>query len=174
LSSTSMPEFPSMPPISEFTSFAGSGCTCGVKCACPGCSEHQSKSDTNHERRNCAEGCGSCIDPSLGMALPSLGNSQTGTSILDRFFATAAALPAPPTYRKTSSYHIDPMNTTVHSSSTGQHSFTLGCVKLPKLECCGGQCICPNGQCNCGVSLVGCCITSVRPSIGLSTAEVDT
>jgi hypothetical protein len=105
------------------------------------------------------------------MALPNLGNAQTGTSILDRFFATAAALPAPPTHRKASSYHIDPMNSTAHSSSTGQQTSAFGSVKLPKLECCGGQCKCPNGQCNCGVTSVGC---SVGPPAGLSTAEINT
>jgi len=171
LSSTPIPDFPSMPPMSEFTSFAGSGCTCGVRCACPGCSEHQSISGTTHERRNCGEGCGTCVDPSLGMALPNLGNPQTGTSILDRFFATAAALPAPPTHRKTPSYHFDPMNSTVHSSSTGQQTFAFGSVKLPKLECCGGQCKCPNGQCNCRLTSMEC---NVGPPAGLSTAEINT
>ena len=172
LASTSIPDFPSMPPMSEFTSFAGSGCTCGVKCACPGCAEHQSISFTNHERRDCADGCGACIDPSLGMVLPSLDNFPIGTSILDRFFATAAALPPPPTHRKTSSYHLDPMDTSVYSSSMGQQNFPFGSVNLPKLECCGGQCNCPDGRCSCRTSCVGYCSTSVNQSVGPSTVEI--
>lgn len=168
LASTSIPNFPSMPPMSEFTSLAGSGCTCGVKCACPGCAEHQGISATSDGRRNCADGCGTCIDPSLGMALPSPKSSQTSTSILDRFFATAAALPPPPTHRKTSSYHLDPMNTTVYSPSMGQQIFPFGSVTLPKLECCGGQCNCPDGRCHCRASCVGCCRTTVSPSVAPS------
>jgi hypothetical protein len=172
LASTSIPDFPSMPSMSEFTSFAGSGCTCGVKCACPGCAEHQNITSTNYERRDCADGCGTCIDPSLGMVLPTLDGSQTGTSILDRFFATAAALPPPPTHRKIS-YHLDPMNTTVYSASMGQQTFAFGFVNLPKLECCGGQCNCPDGRCGCRTSCVGCCRTSVSQSVGPSTEEIN-
>jgi len=173
LASTSLPDFPSMPPMSEFTSFAGSGCTCGVKCACPGCAEHQNNSFTGHERRDCADGCGTCIDPSLATVLPSFDDSQAGTSILDRFFATAAALPPPPTHRKISSYCLDPMNTTVYSTSMGQHIFPFGSVNLPKLECCGGQCNCPDGRCCCRTSCMGCCRTSVSQPIGSSTEEID-
>jgi hypothetical protein len=154
---TPMPEFASMPPMSEIRSLAGSGCTCGVKCACPGCMEHQAPTPTNHERRDCGHGCGACIDASIGMALPDLSNaSQGSTSFLDRFFARAAALPPPPHHRKMTSYHLDPMDTTLYSPVGGQSS-VFGSVSLPKLECCGGQCNCPSGQCTCRTSCAGCC-----------------
>ncbi|CAA7271423.1 unnamed protein product [Cyclocybe aegerita] len=116
--STPMPEFTFMPPMSQITSLAGSGCTCGVECACPGCVEHRGLGHTSHDHRDCAEGCGTCIDRTLGIALPSTSSSQeTSTSFLDRFFARAAALPPPPAHRKMSSIHLDPMNTTVYTNA---------------------------------------------------------
>jgi len=93
------------------------------------------------------------------MALPDLNNasSQGSTSFLDRFFARAAALPPPPLHRMMSSYHIDPMDTSLYSPVGAQGS-PFGGVNLPKLECCGGQCNCPSDQCTCRTSCAGCCV----------------
>ncbi|KAF9478704.1 hypothetical protein BDN70DRAFT_879614 [Pholiota conissans] len=163
-----MPEFPLMPPMSEIRSLAGSGCTCGVKCACPGCVEHSNSTHDDHNRRECGEGCGVCVDPSLGMALPDLNGTSQGSegslNFLDRFFARAAALPPPPVHRKMSSYHLDPMDTTIFPSS-GSQIFVFGAVQLPKLECCGGQCNCPSGQCTCRTSCAGCCTDALDKNI---------
>lgn len=137
--SPALPEFPTMPPISAIQSLAGSGCTCGLECACPGCAVHRGPehaSSSNHQE--CGDGaCSDCVDSHAGIALPGYDDAatQSTNSILDRFFARAAALPAPPSHRKG--------NTTT--------------ISLPKLECCGGQCGCPDGGCACGTNCGGCC-----------------
>ncbi|PPQ67379.1 hypothetical protein CVT25_005958, partial [Psilocybe cyanescens] len=159
---SAMPEFPSMPPMSEISSLAGSGCTCGVRCSCPGCVEHRGPLHANHDWKDCHDGCGTCVDPSVDANLPSTSQlpNNPGGSILDRFFARAAALPPPPVNRKMWSHNIDPMDTTLYKDSTrlqGSQSFGFGVVNLPKLECCGGQCNCPDGRCSCRVSCAGCC-----------------
>ena len=139
--------------------------------------EHRGRSDhaDHEERRNCADGCGTCVDPSLEFSLPlstRAGSSSFAPyfhpessnglvndakeSFLDRFFARAAALPPPP-YRKRSVI-LDPMDTTVYLNKAGPP------VTLPKLECCGGQCICPEGQCSCRSSCVGCGVDEVEES----------
>ena len=159
-----------MPPMSELASLAGSGCTCGVKCGCPGCVEHRApleeeeaveEVESVRARTDCADGCGTCVDPSIGSALPDLRGDGSGTSVtfLDRFFARAAALPPPPVQRKMS---FDPMDTTVYSPMVGGQPFGFGTVNLPKLECCGGQCNCPDGQCTCRTSCAGCCADSTH------------
>ncbi|KAF5313106.1 hypothetical protein D9619_003102 [Psilocybe cf. subviscida] len=151
-----MPDFPTMtiPPMSEITSLAGSGCTCGIRCGCPGCVEHRGPTHVNEEHQDCADGCGTCIDESMGTALPGVSNDQpSGSSFLDRFFARAAALPPPPSNRRMT---FDPMDTTVYSPTSWQAD-PFGPVNLPKLECCGGQCNCPDGQCSCRTSCAGCC-----------------
>lgn len=33
----------------------------------------------------------------------------------------------------------------------------FGLVKVPKLECCGGRCSCPDHKCGCGEECGGCC-----------------
>jgi hypothetical protein len=166
LSLATMPDFDFMPPIDQIASLAGSGCTCGVQCACPSCAEHNQNGYTDTEKRNCADGCGTCIDPSLQFSLPSnavagsstfpsLSHSSTSNhlgdkeSFLDRFFACAAALPPPPECRKTL-VHLDPMNTTVYSNKFGPP------INLPKLDCCGGRCTCPGDRCPCTSSCLGC------------------
>ncbi|KAF9056407.1 hypothetical protein BJ165DRAFT_512390 [Panaeolus papilionaceus] len=151
--SFTMPTFDYMPPMSEISSLAGSGCTCGVECACPGCVEHRGSDDPSRERKNCEDGCGMCIDRSvedtfIKMRQPLSGSS---TSFLDQFFARAASLPSPPPHRQMSTL-LDPMNTTVYTNNP----LPLG-VNLPKLECCGGRCSCPAGDCTCGGSCAGCC-----------------
>lgn len=179
-----VPNFDFMPPIEQITSLAGSGCTCGVRCACPGCVEHRGTDHADHEeRRNCADGCGTCVDPSLEFSLPLSTRAESSSfgpyshpessngakeSFLDRFFARAAALPPPPEYRKRSAI-LDPMDTTLYLNKVGPP------VTLPKLECCGGRCICPEGQCSCRSSCVGCSADEVEecsPSTPMQKASL--
>lgn len=153
-----IPNFETMPPMSMITSLAGSGCTCGLQCACPGCVEHRGPEHASKERKNCADGCGTCVDHAAGIAMP--GTSSSAPNILDRFFARAAALPAPPTNRRMGGVDLDPMNITVYPDaafSASDRAVAFGLVTIPKLECCGGRCACPAGQCGCGQSCNGCC-----------------
>jgi hypothetical protein len=74
--------------------------------------------------------------------------------------ARAAALPAPPSNRKMGfGVDIDPMNVMVYPSAAidSQRGVPFGLVSLPKLECCGGQCGCPDGSCTCMQSCNGRC-----------------
>lgn len=166
ISPPTMPDFGFMPPIKQIASLAGSGCTCGVQCACPSCAEHNGNGYGLSQKKNCADGCGTCIDPNLQFSLPSntgagssmfpslshesssdlLGNKE---SFLDRFLACAAALPPPPEYRKTL-VHLDPMDTTIYSNKFGPR------INLPRLDCCGGRCTCPGDLCSCTPSCAGC------------------
>ncbi|KAJ7139483.1 hypothetical protein C8R44DRAFT_727534 [Mycena epipterygia] len=165
--SPSIPTFEIMPPMSTITSLAGSGCTCGLECACPGCVEHRGSEHAAKDRKSCADGCGTCIDARAGLALPghesasTITTSAIATSIIDQFLARAAALPAPPNNRKMGfGVGIDPMNVMVYPTAameSEQHGIPFGLVSLPKLECCGGQCACPNGSCNCKKSCNGTC-----------------
>ncbi|KAG6857661.1 hypothetical protein H0H87_010230 [Tephrocybe sp. NHM501043] len=117
-SSPTIPTFETMPPLSTIKSLAGSGCTCGLQCACPGCVEHRGPEHAFSERSDCADNCGTCIDHSSDIALPTPGGSSSSSStsnILDRFFARAAALPPPPTNRKMGvGIELDPMNVMVY------------------------------------------------------------
>ncbi|KAJ7071600.1 hypothetical protein C8F01DRAFT_441873 [Mycena amicta] len=151
-SSPTIPTFSTMfmPPMSTITSLAGSGCTCGLECACPGCVEHRGPEHADRTRASCADGCGTCVDASAGIALPtggalglsgfgyaftpepSSGITASSANVISQFFARAAALPLPPTRNRPR-------------------------VNLPKLECCGGQCSCPADSCSCGKSCIGCC-----------------
>ncbi|KAF8060960.1 hypothetical protein FPV67DRAFT_315623 [Lyophyllum atratum] len=155
-----IPNFETIPSMSTINSLAGSGCTCGVQCACPGCVEHRGPGNASKERRNCADGCGTCIDHSVGGELPS-ATPSSATNFLDRFFACAAALPAPPTNRKMGvGVELDPMNVMVYpdaARATSDRGVAFGLVTLPKLECCGGRCACPDGNCGCGKTCDGCC-----------------
>ena len=139
----SIPDFPSMPSMSEISLLAGSGCTCGVLCACPGCDEHNSVADTG---KRCGDGCGACIDPSIEVALPHATQAKEGTNFLDRFFAQAAALPPPPAHRKMNTYDLDPMNTRIFSHSSSSQPLDFGVVNLPKLKC-DGRCDRSLGEC---------------------------
>lgn len=153
---TSLPSFPTMPPLSAVASLAGSGCTCGLTCACPDCEEHPGPQASSH---CCGKGCNHCVDPTL-VALPG-SSTSSGKSIIDQFFARAASLPQPPSSRRLgSSAMLDPMNTTVYPSTahgTDERGVAFGLVNLPKLECCGGNCGCPNGLCGCGQACNGSC-----------------
>ncbi|KAF5377244.1 hypothetical protein D9615_006404 [Tricholomella constricta] len=160
-----IPTFETMPPMSMITSLAGSGCTCGLRCACPGCLEHRGPDHAFKERRNCADGCGTCVDHTAGVALPSTtpsSDSSPASNILDRFFARAAALPAPPTNRRMGvGVELDPMNVMVYPDAArgaSDRALAFGLVTIPKLECCGGRCACPDGLCGCGKACDGCCI----------------
>ncbi|KAK7468501.1 copper-binding transcription factor [Stygiomarasmius scandens] len=155
-----VPDFPIMPPIKEIESLAGSGCTCGVDCNCPGCVEHRGPEHADHEHPNCGATCGTCVDNKHGIALPGFESSST-TSIIDRFFARAAALPAPPSNRKMAvGTNLDPMNVMVYPMTAiekKERGVPFGLIEIPKLECCGGRCGCPPDNCGCGKSCDGCC-----------------
>ncbi|KAF8807629.1 hypothetical protein BYT27DRAFT_7233127 [Phlegmacium glaucopus] len=173
-----IPDFPSMPSMSQISSFAGSGCTCGVLCACPGCVEHTDPENDTSKRKDCGEGCGVCIDHSIEAALPDLNQCQGKESIsfLDRFFARAAALPPPPAHRMMNSYHQDPMNRHIYAStskSPGLRPFAFGVTNLPKLECCGGGCICPTGQCTCRDTCAGSCKDVAHDQRQAENAQID-
>jgi len=167
---------------------AGTGCSCGFECACPGCIEHRvppSSTDTqeNPNLRPCSDGCSHCVDRLGGVALPVPGpDSQQppprGT--LESFLSRAASLPLPPKNRPAD---IDPTNVTVFpaslfsvdlggiDNSSGGYGgrqekarSAWGLVDVPKLECCGGACGCPDGRCGCGASCAGCCVEGDAPS----------
>jgi hypothetical protein len=151
VSCNDMPSFPIMPPLSTISLLAGTGCTCGFQCACPGCVEHRGPEHASKAHRDCAGGnCSHCVDrqSNIAFALPGFGGSSTSagpSSSIDRFFARAAALPAPPTHLK--SGVLNPTDT------SERHEL----VSVPKLECCGGKCGCPEGRCGCGKVCDGCC-----------------
>lgn len=160
-----LPNFETMPPMSMITSLAGSGCTCGLTCACPGCLEHRGPEHASKERKDCVDGCGTCIDHSTGIALPGCDSNKlagiTMPNYLDRFFARAAALPAPPSNRRRGiGVELDPMDVTVYpdvARDAGERGLVFGLVNLPKLECCGGRCGCADTICGCGKTCDGCC-----------------
>ena len=149
-----MHDFPIIPPLSTIASFAGSGCTCGLRCGCPGCLEHRGPENASVSHKDCADGCGTCIDEQSVV----LSSSQS-MGILDRFFAHAAALPPPPR-RKGGGVHLDPMDITVYPDSaweSEESAVAFGLVHLPKLDCCGGRCGCPDSRCGCAEACEGAC-----------------
>lgn len=103
-----------------------------------------------------------CVDHRGGVALPSV---KQDTSYLDQFFARAAALPPPPLSR---GIQLDPTNVRVYPPSilerkelstkqdSYERNFLFGLVNIPKLECCGGKCSCPEDRCGCGNECDGC------------------
>ena len=123
---------PVVPPFSTFNTLAGSGCTCGLTCQCPGCSTHHSHPGV--DARN-TQDCMSCVDPTLHVIDRSSGWFYMDSPVLERFFADAERVPPPPT-------------------AGGKP------VELPKL-CCGGSCGC-GGACGCKGDCSGCCQQSVR------------
>ncbi|KZT08911.1 uncharacterized protein LAESUDRAFT_565467 [Laetiporus sulphureus 93-53] len=166
-----LPVFPPIPPLSEITSLAGSGCCCGVQCACPGCVEHRGEEHASEDFDDCDDACGTCVDYEGGFELPSstsrsISGSGSGevprTTVIDEFFARAASLPRPPSRRKTS---LDATNITVYPPTLfvgalkerEERSAAFGLVSLPPLRCgCAGGCGCPEGQCGCGDGCSGC------------------
>ncbi|KIK70354.1 hypothetical protein GYMLUDRAFT_268063 [Collybiopsis luxurians FD-317 M1] len=173
--SHSIPDFGFMPPINEIASVAGSGCTCGIECTCPGCVQHRGEEHADTDHLNNAHGaCAHCVDNQQGIGLPSPSLSSLSPSIIDsssssnvssrmidQFFARAASLPAPPANRKMGvGIQLDPGNVMVYPSAamgTKERGVPFGLISIPKLECCGGTCGCPAGSCSCGKSCNGCC-----------------
>lgn len=164
------PSFPAIPPLGAIVSLAGTGCTCGFDCTCPGCTEHRGQLHAAKDRSDCPDGCGTCVDPQLGMELPTstpfgtVPASTSSTSFIDAFFARAAAIPPPPSERA-SSMTLDGSNVTVYPKSLfsgdrrnlDEVGRAFGLVNLPKLECCAGRCGCPGDSCGCGDNCGGCC-----------------
>lgn len=90
-----VPDFSFMPPLEAIKSIAGSGCTCGLYCACPGCAEHRNPQQATTELRDCKDGCGDCVDHST-IALPGLSPASPKGNMLDTFFDRLSALPGLP------------------------------------------------------------------------------
>ena len=168
--SSSYPDFPVIPPLSDIASMAGSGCTCGFDCTCPGCVEHRGPDHASKDHGDCPE-CGDCVDNELGIELPTStpfgGISSSNTHVpdfLEAFFAKAASIPPPPPERAFART-LDPMNITVYpmalfngeAKTLGERGPSFGLVQLPKLECCAGRCGCPGDSCACGQNCDGCC-----------------
>ena len=117
-----------VPPFSTFTTLAGSGCTCGLTCQCPGCASHHPNPDVNPSE---AQDCMNCVDQSLHVIdRGTTDGLRIKSPILEKFFADAKLVPPPPTMG-------------------GKP------VELPKL-CCGGSCNC-GGACGCNGDCNGCC-----------------
>ncbi|KAK2461735.1 hypothetical protein APHAL10511_006198 [Amanita phalloides] len=81
----SAPDFPIIPPLSTFASLAGSGCTCGLRCACPGCIEHRGPENTLPDHKDCVDGCGSCVDERTA-TLPSSPSCFTASTPAKRWW----------------------------------------------------------------------------------------
>lgn len=178
------PGFPVIPSLSTIASLAGTGCTCGFDCTCPGCVEHRGPEHADKEdHTDCPDGCSTCIDHHLRDELPktspfgattasvsstSASGESSSPSFLDVFFARAAAsIPRPPSQRA-STITLDPTNITVYPTSLfslqtngtqllDERGPAFGLVRLPKLECCAGRCGCPGDSCACGTNCDGCC-----------------
>jgi len=177
VSSHQVPDFPTIPPISIITSLAGTGCTCGLYCACLGCVEHRGEEYASKNVSDCADGCGTCVDWRDGIGLPKRNDLTGGRSknIVNQFIARAAALPLPPQNRnRHPCTKIDLVNVQVYppdlfsaprpagtvnnrTTNTEVREAAFGIVKVPKLECCGGRCGCPEDGCSCGKSCDGRC-----------------
>ena len=163
----------SIPSIKSVVLLAGTGCSCGFECACPGCIEHRVPSSTETQNgpslRSCSDDCAHCIDRLGGIALPEPDSASHRPSIIETFLDRIPSLPPPP---KNRSANIDPTNITVFPAGLfsvdlggpgdgGQQEkarSAWGLVNIPRLECCGGACGCPEGRCRCGNSCAGCCV----------------
>jgi hypothetical protein len=120
---------PVVPPFSTFTTLAGTGCTCGLTCQCPGCPTHHSRPGVD-SRDAQAQECMTCVDPTLDVIDRSGSRGYYLESpVLEKFLAIAQRVPLPPT-------------------AGGKP------VELPKL-CCGGSCAC-GGACGCSGDCTGC------------------
>ena len=121
---------PVVPPFSTFSTLAGTGCTCGLTCQCPGCTTHHSRPGVG-SRNAQAQDCMTCVDPTLHVIDQSdSSGSYLESPVLEKFLAIAQRVPPPPT-------------------AGGKP------VELPKL-CCGGSCAC-GGACGCSGDCTGCC-----------------
>lgn len=175
-----------MPPAPENTEHAstshihsssimGDDCGCGQRCECDGCSLHgTAESHSGHHshgharhshQAETAQECPSCVDYAGGIELPPLQGQKRTPTFLDQFFARSASLPAPPP-ASTRARDLNPTNITVYPPgifSTSEvnrkaRELAFGLVRIPKLECCGGQCSCPENTCGCGSECSGCCV----------------
>ena len=121
---------PVVPPFSTFTTLAGTGCTCGLTCQCPGCATHHPRPGVDSRNAE-TQDCMTCVDPTLHVIDRSGSRgSYVESPVLEKFFAIAQRVPLPPT-------------------AGGQR------VELSKL-CCGGSCAC-GGSCGCSGDCTGCC-----------------
>ncbi|KAH9891290.1 hypothetical protein C8Q73DRAFT_703599 [Cubamyces lactineus] len=100
--------------------------------------------------------------------IPATSNVDTiakpSTSLIDAFFARAAALPPPPPSRVRPG-SLDPTNVLVYppdlfsgnAERRKERGAAFGLIEVPKLQCnCPGGCGCPEGRCGCGDSCTGC------------------
>ena len=179
LGSTSTPPFPFSPDFPSSSAVTTSRtspaqvsfCGCGLNCACVGCAQHAKSHGPGSpttgrsvpvHRANCAHDCPTCVDQDGGVELP--GHKPQST-FLDQFFARAAALPSPPMASRARSASLDPTNVFVYppallnakEAERDVRGLAFGLVNIPKLECCGGKCSCPDDSCSCGNECNGCC-----------------
>ncbi|KAF7795226.1 hypothetical protein EIP86_006376 [Pleurotus ostreatoroseus] len=188
------PIFPDIPPISSIVSLAGTGCTCGFDCSCPGCVEHRGPEHVEQDHDDCADTCSTCIDNQLGLELPTATpfgcvpstSSTSAPDFLEAFFAKAAAIPPPPPERAFArTLDEAAKNVTVYpallfngeSKTMDERGRAFGLVRVPKLECCAGRCGCPGDSCGCGDSCDGCCEghsgEEARPASSTKAVEVE-
>ena len=163
--------------MSTIKSLAGTGCTCGVQCRCPGCTEHRTPQNVTKYRNDCGDSCGTCVGHSLGIVLPIPQSSSSGRSnrpslsIIDQFFARAAALPRPQHNLKMG-IHLNPVDVNVSRTTSAkvperrQELVSFRSINLHKLKCCSGRCQCSGGLCGCGEHCDGDCA-------GQSHADLD-
>ena len=122
------PLFPDIPPLKTFLSLAGTGCTCGLECSCPGCVEHRGPDHASNSHPDCSDDCRYCVDGQQGIELPASTGygsanipsvSAVNTTFIDALIArAAAAIPPPPTSRASlPGVSLDPTNVTVYPQS---------------------------------------------------------
>jgi len=177
-----------IPNLETISSIAGSGCTCGVTCECPGCAEHNvpPSSSTVAQGIHKAECCGGCVDH-----IGTIEHTGSDSDKLNRFFRMAAALPTPPPKAPASEHPWLSAPTTSGSTSVDapslnpfdvrvfppalfrqqhpnqeQFSAYFGLVQIPRLQCCQGQCICPPGRCLCAEGCNGNSCARERSATG--------
>lgn len=178
---------------SATSSTSNGACGCGQHCACAGCVYHEAEArspDSFHirspsdqvaptvrptHRASCGADCPTCVDYDGGVELP--GTRQMPTFI-DQFLQRAAALPPPPPVNHTRGTSLDPTNIIVYPRGlfTGlgrdERGRAFGLVNVPKLECCGGRCSCPDDKCGCGDSCGGCCVDDAEPGSNVDQRQV--
>ena len=160
-----------MPSESSLGSSSSSGGCCGTP-------THQissyARANVTSHRANCSEDCPTCVDYDGGVELSLTGSNfnPSNSNItsnklsqpfhLDSFLSRAASLPPPPP-SSARAKSLDPTNVIIYprslfsNPSNDDRGRAFGLVNIPKLECCGGRCSCPEGQCSCGNECGGCC-----------------
>jgi len=145
----------SLPRLETISSIAGSGCSCGVTCECPGCEEHHVERTPSHSGSHEAHNCAGCVDNLHGVELPA-SDAFWNDSPSSAFLTMAARLPAPQTLKPS---QLNPHDVRVFPMSPGRSHIqqkAFGLVQVPKLQCCAGNCGCTD-QCGCGELCGGCC-----------------